>query len=331
MKWQAILGIMVSLGLGLFVVSKVDLGQLGTALHSARYSYLALAILAQVCTHALRVWRWKYLIAPVKSVSLLSLLSATAIGFMANMVLPAHAGEVVRAYVIGRKEQISTVAGLATIVVERLADLVSFVLVVLLVVLSPNLPLMDTALAEGLRIGGLLTAGLGILLIGSLWLLQAETARMLRLLEYSLRPLPHAWRTRVLAAVTSFASGLHAFRNGRHLLAVLGLSLGLWTLIAYSNLLVFRAFDLQLPLTAAYFILIVQLLSAAVPSGPGFIGTFHAAVVAGLSVFQITQELALSMAIMMHATFFFPFIGIGLIFLWRESLSLRDLKAVKAR
>jgi hypothetical protein len=67
-----------------------------------------------------------------------------------------------------------------------------------------------------------------------------------------------------------------------------------------------------------------------VPSAPGYIGTFHAAVVAGLALFQVSQELALSMAIMMHATFFFPFIILGLYFLWGESLSLRDLRAVQA-
>lgn len=329
MKWRAILGIILGLGFGLYVMYQVDLRQLGAALRSAQYSYLVLATLVQVSTHLVRVWRWKYLIAPIKRVSPMSLLSATAIGFMANMVLPAHAGEVVRAYVLSRKEQVSTIAGLATIVVERLADLVSFVLMLLLVVVSPNLPVMDNAWARGLRVGGIITAGLGLALIGGLWLLLAKTAHMLRLLEYAIRPLPLAWRTRVLEALASFATGLHAFRNGRHLLAVLGISLGLWSLIAYSNLLVFRAFNLPLPLTAAYFILIVQVLGAVAPLAPGFIGTFHAAVIAGLSIFQISQELALSMAIMMHATFFFPFIVIGMIFLWRESLSLRDLSAVK--
>ena len=330
MKWHAVLGIILSLGFGLFILSQVDLHRLGSALHSAQYSYLLLATLAQVCTHIARVWRWKYLIAPVKRVSPMSLLSATAIGFMANMVLPAHAGEVVRAYVLGRKEQVSTIAGLATIVVERLADMVCFVLMLLLVAVSPNLPVMDHGWASGLRVGGIITASLGIGLIGGLWLLQAKTARVLRLLEYGMRPLPHAWRERALAALASFATGLHALRNWRHLLAVLGLSIGLWSLIAYSNLLVFRAFGLSLPLTAAYFILIVQVLGAVVPSAPGFIGTFHAAVVAGLSIFQISHELAFSMAIMMHAAFFFPFIAIGMIFLWRESLSWRDLSAVKA-
>jgi uncharacterized protein (TIRG00374 family) len=330
MKWHALLGIIISVALGLLMLSQVEFDRLGMALQSARYQFLVLAAVIQVLTHLVRVWRWRYLIEPVKAVSPVSLLSATCIGFMANMVLPAHAGEVVRAYMLSRKEQVSTMASLGTIVVERMADLMSVVLMVLLVVTAPGLPATDGPLAEGLKIGGYLTAGVGVVLMGALWYLQANTAQMLRFLGYYLRFLPASWRSRLLDALTAFASGLYALRQGRHLVVVLGLSLLLWSLIAFCNLLVFWAFDVQLPIVAAFFILVIQILSVSVPSAPGYIGTFHAAVVAGLAVFHVTQELALSIAIMMHAAFFFPFILLGLIFLWRESLSLRDLTAVKA-
>jgi uncharacterized membrane protein YbhN (UPF0104 family) len=59
-----------------------------------------------------------------------------------------------------------------------------------------------------------------------------------------------------------------------------------------------------LPPVAALFLLVMQIVSAAVPSGPGFIGTYHAAVVAGLAVFDVAPELALSVAIVIHASFF---------------------------
>jgi glycosyltransferase 2 family protein len=331
MKWHAFLGILLSVALGAFVLFQMDFHRLGIALHSARYRFLILAAVVQITTHLIRAWRWRYLFEPVKPVPLLPLLSATSIGFMANMLLPAHAGEVVRAYVISRREQVGTMTSLGTIVMERMGDLVSIVLILILVVISPRLPLTKGTLAEGLRIGGSFAAILGGVLIGSLWYLQARTAHMLRLLEYGTRVLPASWRAHVLHAVTAFASGLHVFRNGRHLIAVLVLSLLLWSLIAFSNVLVFWAFGLGLPIMAAFFVLVVQVLSATVPSGPGYIGTFHAAVVAGLAVFDITQELALSMAIMMHATFFLPFIVMGLCFLWGESLSLRDLSAVEAQ
>lgn len=329
MKWHALLGLLLSLGFGVFMFLQVDFARLGAALHTARYSLLVLAMLTQVLTHLVRVWRWKYLMDPVTPVSRLSLLSATAIGFMANMILPAHAGEVIRAYVVSRREPVSTMAALATIVVERMADLVSIVLILIGVVLAPGLPVTQGPLEDGLRLGGIFAAGLGVVLIGSLWSLRTRTAQTLSLLERLLRPVPRKWRGRIVEALAGFASGLHVLSNGRHLLIVLGLSLGLWGMIAYTNFLVFRAFGVQLPMVAAFFVLVVQIVSAVIPSAPGYIGTFHAAVVASLAVFQIAPEIALSMAIMMHAAFFFPFILIGLGFLWKESLSLRDLRAVE--
>jgi hypothetical protein len=330
MKWQALFGIGLSIVLGAFVLTQMDFDRLGTAFQTAQYRFVILAALVQISTHLVRAVRWGYLFEAVKPVSLGALVSATAIGFMANMVLPAHAGEVVKAYVISRREQVSTMTALATIVMERMGDLVTMVCILLLVLVTPGLPLTEGPLAAGLRIGGYSAVGLGALLIGSLWYLHTNTAHMLRLLAYPMRCFPSTWRTRLLQALTSFAAGLQTFRQGRHLLLVLGLSLLLWALIGFSNWLVLRAFGLHLPIVAAFFILVIQVLSVSVPSGPGYIGTFHAAVVAGLGVFHLAPELALTLAIMMHATFFFPFIVIGIGFLWGESLSLRDLSAAQA-
>src|SRR4029453_5612563 len=110
MKWHALLGIIISVIFGLFVLSQIDLDRLGLALHSAHYRFLVLAALTQMSTHLVRACRWHYLIAPIKPVLLFALLAATSVGFMANMVLPAHAGEAVRAYVLGRRERVSTMA-----------------------------------------------------------------------------------------------------------------------------------------------------------------------------------------------------------------------------
>ena len=54
----------------------------------------------------LRSIRWSVLISPVKKVSVLNLFSANMIGFMANNVLPARLGEVIRPVMIARKEKI---------------------------------------------------------------------------------------------------------------------------------------------------------------------------------------------------------------------------------
>lgn len=326
MKRHVVFGLMVSLGLVVWMGYRVDVRQLAATLHSAHYALVILAVVMILCTIVVRSWRWQYILQPVKPVDLMPLLSATSIGFMANMLLPAHAGEVARAYVIGHKEKMTTMAAFASIVVERMVDLLSLLLLII-----PVLVLASLAPDLGSITGSLRTAGLCIaLLCGGLvvilWCLTGKTLPTVARLEACLRLLPPQWRQSACAALVSFASGLQAFRNGRHMAPMFLLSLTIWGLQVFSNWLIFLAFDLHLPILAAFFILFVQIVGVMIPSSPGFIGTYHASVIAGLGYFGVAQDLALSVALSMHAAFFFPCIGVGLIFLWSENLSLRQLR-----
>jgi uncharacterized protein (TIRG00374 family) len=323
MKWQVWLGILLSAVFGLVTLSQVDLRQLTAALRSAHYPLLVLAAVLQVSTLLVRAWRWQYLFEPIQPIRLLPLLSATAVGFLANMVLPAHAGEVVRAYVLSRREAVSAMTVLTTIVVERAMDIVIMLVILLAVLIFANIRLELIPVTAHLRTVGYVCLLVGVGLVSGLWFFRSQTARMLQKLSGYL---PQQWQHRLRSTWASFVLGLQVFHKGRHVVAMLVLSLLLWSIIAFSNVCVFYAFGLRLPLIAAFLVLGMQMLGVAIPAAPGFIGTFHAAVVAGLAVFEVATELALSMAIVMHAAFFFPFLLVGLIFLWRESLSLRDLR-----
>ena len=78
-------------------------------------------------SHYLRAVRWSSLIAPIKRVSVLNLFSATMIGFMANSVLPARIGEVIRPVMVARKENIKVTTSFATVVMERIFDILSII------------------------------------------------------------------------------------------------------------------------------------------------------------------------------------------------------------
>jgi uncharacterized protein (TIRG00374 family) len=328
MKWQVWLGILLSTVFGLLTLSQVDLHHLAQALRSAHYPLLVLAAMLQVSTHLIRAWRWQYLFEPIQPMRLLPLLSATAVGFLANMVLPAHAGEVVRAYVLSRREAVSAITVLTTIVVERVMDVVIMLLILLMILVFANLRLELIPATAHLRTVGYVGLVVSVGLVSGLWFFRSQTARMLQALSGCL---PQPWQHRLSATWGSFVLGLQVFHKGRQVVAMLVLSLLLWSVIASTNMCVFYAFGLRLPLIAAFLVLGMQMLGVAIPAAPGFIGTFHAAVVAGLAVFGVTTELALSMAIVMHAAFFFPFLLVGLIFLWRESLSFRELRTAKVR
>lgn len=330
MKWKVLLGLLMSAACVPLIVSQIQLAPLGTALRSARYTLLIPAVLVLVCTHLTRTWRWQYILAPVKRLPFFRLLSAMSIGLMANMLLPAHAGEVIRAYLMARRERLGIAVSFASLVVERVADLVSMQLVVVGMLLYTSLSGEQAPLTEVLRIGGYVSALLGGLLLGSLWFIRARTSQAIRCIHVCLAFLPSAWLARLSEALTFFATGLQTLRTGWPLVVLLCLSLCQWVAVVINNALILRAFDLHLPLYGLFFILVVEILGVLMPSAPGFIGTYHAAVGAGLAVFGIPPERALSVAIIMHAAFFFPSILTGLIFLGHESLSLRDLWSVKA-
>jgi hypothetical protein len=329
MKWNVVLGFVISVGFVLAIFYQVDVAQLLSALRSVHPVPLLLAAIILVLTHLIRAWRWRYLLEPIKRVPTLPLFSATCIGFMANMLLPAHAGEVVRAYIAGRKVQVNTIASFGTIVVERVMDFVAILLILVIVLSTMRFPAEMATIAHRLRIGGYIAALGGGVIIGGLWFLHARTIQTLRLLRCCLAFLPARWLDRLCAMLSTFAVGLQTLKQGHHLLPIVGLSFFLWLVVGLTNMLVLQAFDLYFPLYAIGLILVLQSFGAIIPSGPGFIGTYHAAVMVALAVFGVTQELALSVALVMHASFFFPFIVVGLIFLWTESLSLHDLWVIK--
>src|SRR5512140_3574978 len=112
----------------------------GTDMHAviesmkgASYSWIALMFALQMASHLLRAWRWRYLLDPIKAdIGLRNLFSGVMIGYLMNNVLP-RAGELARPYSIGKLEGISKSSALGTIVVERIMDSVSFLLLLAVV------------------------------------------------------------------------------------------------------------------------------------------------------------------------------------------------------
>jgi glycosyltransferase 2 family protein len=332
MPWSVLLGVLVSATCMSLIISQVHFSHLLATLRSAHYLLLVSAVLMLGLTHLMRAWRWRYILVPVKPIPLRRLLSATAIGLMANMLLPVHAGEVIRAYILRRREGVGMLVSMATLLVECMADLVSLLLIVVLLLVFSSVPMAQTpAVATRLKIGSSIAAFLCLVLVGNFWLLTTRTTQTLQCVRTRLAFLPPRWLGYFIDTLTDFAVGLHALTQGWQVVPILVLSLLQWFMVAINNAFILQAFDLQLPLYALFLLLIMEILGVLIPSAPGFLGTYHAAVVAGLAVVGVPQERAISVAILMHAAFFFPAILAGLVFLWQESLSLRDLWSVDTR
>ncbi|MFQ5578779.1 MAG: lysylphosphatidylglycerol synthase transmembrane domain-containing protein, partial [Anaerolineae bacterium] len=117
------------------VFAQLNLKDVGGALAEARW-WLLLPSLAALMVHlVIRVWRWQWLLKPMGDVPFGPAFRAGMIGIGGNMVLPARAGEFLRAYVIGRSSGISKTGAFATLVVERIFDGLTMLLILVGLVL----------------------------------------------------------------------------------------------------------------------------------------------------------------------------------------------------
>ena len=121
-------GILISFACLWLFVRKVEWDSLTRAFSEANYIYVLPAIIFIFASYLVRAVRWSILITPVKRVSLLSLFSAIMVGSMANSVLPARAGELIRPILIGKKENIKMTTSLATVVMERIFDMMALII-----------------------------------------------------------------------------------------------------------------------------------------------------------------------------------------------------------
>jgi hypothetical protein len=100
----------------------VSFGEIAVTLEQASVPAFLLFVLMQVSALFIRAARWRLLLRPLADLPARRFLAPLSIGFMVNFLFPGRAGEVVRVWLLGRREQVSASAAFATVVVERLFD-----------------------------------------------------------------------------------------------------------------------------------------------------------------------------------------------------------------
>ncbi len=287
----------------------VDFQRMGHALAGAHYGYVGLSVAAMMLGHFLRAMRWRYLLAPIRTVATGRLFSALMIGYAANSFVPAHLGELLRAFVLGKQSGISAGAAFASIVVERIIDVISLIgLMALVVIVHPFPPWVELS-------GVLMLAGALLLLAVLIGCkrFESQTAALVRL---ALKPLPEQAGKRIESLALNFFDGIQPLASAGHYLAAGVLSVAIWACYAAVYYLCLAAFDLTtlyaLPWHAGLVVLVLTTVSVVVPSTPGYVGTFHYLCQVALLMFGVPASEALSYAIVAHAVGVLPVTLIGL-------------------
>jgi glycosyltransferase 2 family protein len=267
-----------------------------------------------------RALRWGILLRPFARVDTQPLMSATAIGFAANMLLPLRAGEVIRPWLLARKVKLPLAQTLATVALERLFDMATLLLFFAIATLTLPLP------PEWKRYGWFFLATF-VALLALLIALQQLPERTIALVSTLLVPLPDRISSLVEKAIRQFAEGLASLQSGAAIAIALAYSLVVWLTLALTFGLGISALELPVPwLRGALSLTAIVAIAVAIPGGPGFIGMFQVGCEVALGVYGITKSVAFSYSVLVHVIQFASSVLLGLYYFLRENVSLSELR-----
>jgi glycosyltransferase 2 family protein len=273
----------------------------------------------------LKAMRWRILLAPTADLSARALLPALIVGFAANNLLPAHLGELVRVYLLGRERGLAKSAVLATVVLERMFDVLAVLALALAALASGQ------ALGAELRAAGWFLALVAALVLVPALLLVFTTEWFVRLSDPLLALLPPSLRVRLHEQLAALALGFGALRAHHRLPALMANSLLQWALMASCVWIAIAAFGLDVPTVAAVVILVLVVAGITLPGSPGFVGTIEYCFVLGLKPYGIAAGTALSVAVFYHVLTFGCVTVAGALFLRRYQMGWRTLGRAAAQ
>jgi len=287
---RTLLGIAISVAAVSILVDSVDIPATVEVLRSASPVWILVMVGTVFIDVASRAGRWQALLAPVATVAYRRVLGYTYLGYLANNVLPARLGELVRSHALGEGEGVSRTTVLGTVVVERIVDTVIVVAVAALAVALLDVGgIMSTAVLLGGVFVGVLIAGL----VGVIVLHRMPGAD--RFLGIARR-----W-PKVIDLAARLREGLAVAAHPRSLGLALLFSAVAWTASIGTFLAAGQAVGVELSFVQAALLSSGVALATIVPSGPGYVGTFELTAVEIAKLFGIDPASAFAMALLVHA------------------------------
>lgn len=317
-KLTTIAGIAIS-GILLWLAAKdADFPAIVSAFRSANLAYGAPILVALAAFYYLKAARWSDILSPASSLSGHKLVPAMMSGAAGNNLLPAHMGEFVRVYLVSREFRLSKANVLATLMVERIFDIVA-----VLLLLSVALIFADVSPTLLPAILFLLAAALTGSIIMYLMTFHAEWFE--RIAEVLSRPLPVPIRNKLAGFATHLALGFSALRTRGLFGRIFVNSIFQWIMMSCCIYLALQPFS-DVPFYAAIVVLAITVAGLTLPTSPGFVGTIQFCFVFGLTPFGVDPSKALAASIFYHTLLWTSVTATGLYFLHKYRASFAQLK-----
>jgi uncharacterized protein (TIRG00374 family) len=327
---RAIVVVVLGAALLVFFLYNVDLRGVARQIVHANVWWLALSAGTMFVNIAIRAWRWQYLLEPLGRPTFASSFRATTVGFAASTVLPARAGEVIRPYFLSRQEKISATGAFATIILERVLDMVTVLVLLALYVgvLAPAPTAATHTAFEAVTWAGLTAGAAAIVGLVVLFVLAGNPARLAASLSRLERVLPSRLAGMLARVAEKFATGLGVIRRPGRLAVSLALSFPLWLSIGAGVWAAAAAFHLNVPFAGSFLFMALLVVGVAVPT-PGAVGGFHAMFrFTATTFFAAPDDAAVGAAIVLHLLTVGPTLLLGLAFAAHEGLNLAGMRSL---
>jgi uncharacterized protein (TIRG00374 family) len=325
MKLRTGIVTLLALGLLAWFLRGTNIAGVWREVQQARADLLILSLLMVVLTFVARAVRWRYLLNPVGETRFRTRFRSTVIGFGALGLLPVRVGDVIRPYLLARQEGLPVTSVFATVVMERVLDLITVLMLMAVFVwgfAGSNLP---PRLLGPIELSAAAAAAVALTLLVIMWVLATHPERIGRLAATLARVLPGKLSNRVGRLASTFSSGFAATRDVRQLVLAFAWSIAVWLGIAAQAWSVTVAFGILMPFTGTFLLQAMLVIGVAVPT-PGGVGSFHEAYRLGVTTFfGASKDQAVAAAIVTHAVSFIPPVLGGILFMAQDGLSLGRL------
>ena len=325
-KFRLLIGIAISIVCVYIAFQGLHFDDFFDVVRSVNYWWIIPAVGVYTIAVFIRTWRWKSMLRPIADIPLARLWPVVVIGYMGNNVYPARAGEVLRSYVLRKREGISMSASLATVVLERLFD--GLIMLVFVFVTLPFAPLPPIYT----QIVTVFSLVFGLALAFFLYL-AANPAQFVRGWEWiAQRFLPERFKATGSEFVLRFVSGLQSLKSPREMLVIFASSALIWLTETGKYWVVMQGFPFHVDFTVLMLMTAVVNLATTLPSTPGYAGTFDVPGILILQRYGVAQAMATGYTLVLHVALWLPITLLGAYYMLRDHLSWDDFgKAVEAR
>ena len=326
-NWKFWIGLLVSIVFLAWALWGLDLNGFFSEVASGNYWWLIPSVLTYFVAVWVRTWRWDYMLRPLKHIPVKELFPVVVIGYMGNNIYPLRMGELLRSYVLWRREDVPVGASLGTVVVERVFDGV-----IMLIFVFVGLPFLPFPGNYQFLVTVASIAFIGALLV--FFALAAMPDRAMAMAQYLFKlVLPEKASQPLLTFTEKFLDGLKSLRDFRNVLMIFFTSLVIWLLETVKYWFVMQAFDFGDVIVPFFGLMLmngVVNLATTLPTAPGYVGTFDGPGIAVLVAYGVAQPVATAYTLVLHIALWLPITVLGGWYMLREGLSWSDMTQAAA-